>query len=188
MRKTLLALSAAAVLMVGSSVFADVKIGVVDFNKILADSPQFTAAKADLKAKFDPQEKKIANAQKKFQDAIEAFSKNSPTMKADAKDAEQRKIMQQQQDLQKMQDSFQKDLTETQNKVMKGLLDKIQSIIDKVAVDQNFDLIIPKASAPYSKKGLEITDEIVKQMKGKKGVVTEVAKKPEDVSKKAEVK
>lgn len=183
MKKSLLVLLASTGLMFGSSAFAETKIGVVDFNKALLESPQLADAKNKLKKQFDAREKEIAEAQKKFQASIEAFNKNSPTMKADAKEAEQRKIMEQQKKVQEMQEKFQKDVNETQTKVMNGIVDKIQSIVDKVANDNKLDLIIVKASAPYSKKELEVTDAVIKQLKGSKDdVAKEVVKKADDIA------
>lgn len=181
MKKSLLVLLASTSLMLGSSAFAETKIGVVDFNKALLESPQLADAKNKLKKQFDAREKEITEAQKKFQASIEAFNKNSPTMKADAKEAEQRKIMEQQKKVQEMQEKFQKDVNETQTKVMNGIVDKIQSIVDKVANDNKLDLVIVKASAPYSKKELEVTDAVIKQLKGSKDVAKEVVKKADDI-------
>ncbi|HBS52315.1 MAG TPA: hypothetical protein DEA62_05000 [Coxiellaceae bacterium] len=168
MRKILLAASTMIFLMFGSSVFAEMKIGVINYEKVVVESPQLAAAKADFKKKFEPREKEINEAQKKFQDEIAAFSKDSPTMKEDAKKAAQQKIMEQQKKLQEMQAKFQKDATTAQNDTMNNILKKVEDVINKIAADQKFDLVIAKTSVPYSKKELDITDEVIKQVKNKK--------------------
>jgi len=165
MRKILLAASTMIFLMLGSAVFAETKIGVIDYEKVVVGSPQLVAAKADLKKKFDPREKEISEAQKKFQSDIEAFSKNGPTMKADDQKAAQQKIMDQQKKLQEMQTKFQNDATTAQNNTMRDILKKIEDIVNKIATGKNLDLVIAKNSVPYSKKELDITDEVIKQIK-----------------------
>jgi len=147
---------------------ADIKIGVVDINKILMDSPQLAKVKNDLKKKFDGREKKIADAQQEFQKAIEAFNKNGPTMMADKKKAEETKIIKQQQNLQQMQGKFQQDLGEAQNVAMQGIFENVKDVVKKIAESKGLDLVIAKNAVPYSKPGLEMTDEIVMQLKTKK--------------------
>lgn len=141
------------------------KIGVVDLNKILLDSPQLNAAKTDLKKKFDPREKELNDKQKSFQKSIEDFSKNSPTMKPADKEATQKSIMDEQKKLQELQSKFQSDLSAEQNKLMGDILKKIETIVNKIAANKNFDLVITKVSTAFNKKELEITDEVVKEMK-----------------------
>ncbi|MBU0744715.1 MAG: OmpH family outer membrane protein [Gammaproteobacteria bacterium] len=165
MKKVLFSITAMIFFAISASAFAEVSIGVIDLNKILTESPQVEKAKTDLKKKFDKQEKDLAAAQKKFQSAIEDFSKNSPTMKADAQKAEQQKIMEQQKKLQEMQTKFQKDVNAAQEKVLGDVLKKIESIVNKLATDKKLDLIVAKASLAYNKKELEVTDEVIKMLK-----------------------
>ncbi len=161
----LIAVSAVFCLLLGSSVFAELKIGVVNVNKIFLDSPQIATAKSDFKKKFESREKALSDAQKDFQKTIEAFSKNSPTMKEDAQKAEQKKIMDQQKKLQEMQAKFQNDANAAQEEALKDFSKKMEIAVAKVAKEKGFDLVVAKASLAYVKDGLEITDDIVKQMK-----------------------
>ena len=70
--------------------------------------------------------------------------------------------------MQEMQAKFQKDATTAQNDTMNNILKKVEDVINKIAADQKFDLVIAKTSVPYSKKELDITDEVIKQVKNKK--------------------
>ncbi|MDR1057506.1 MAG: OmpH family outer membrane protein [Coxiellaceae bacterium] len=141
------------------------KIGVLDLNKVLLDSPQLAEAKTKFKKKFEAREKELDEAQKKFRGAIETFSKNSPTMKSDVQKEEQQKIIEQQKKLQEMQAKFQEEATIAQSNLMKDIVKKVEDVVDKVAGEKNLDLVIAKASLAYSKKELEITDEVSKRLK-----------------------
>lgn len=165
MRKILLVVTTMVVVMFSTAAMAETKIGVIDLNKILLESPQLTTAKADLKKKFDGREKELLDAQKKFQGDIEGFNKNSTTMKEDAKKEAQDKIIGQQKKLQDLQTKFQNDLTTAQNDIMRDILKKVESIVNKTAEDKKLDLVITKISTAYNKKELEITDDVIKQMK-----------------------
>ena len=165
MKKTLLAVSTACCLLLGSTAFAELKMGVIDVNKIFRESPQVAAAKTDFKKKFEGREKALNDAQKDFQKAIETFSKNSPTMKDDARKAEQQKIIDQQKKLQDMQMKFQNDANSAQEEALKDFSKKMESAVTKVAKDKALDLVVAKASLAYSKDELEITTDVLKIMK-----------------------
>jgi outer membrane protein len=180
MRKILFVISTAVLLALGSVAFATenksatkdmsagARIGVINLEKILIDSPQLAAAKSDLKKKFGPREKALVEEQEKFKKAIEKFSKDSPTMKADAQKVEQQKIIDQQKKIQEMQGKFQDDLNKAQNEAMNKILKKIEGFVSNIAINKGFDLVVAKGSVAYNKPELEITDEVTKQMKGGK--------------------
>lgn len=142
-----------------------VKIGVIDLSKVLLESPQLAKAKTDFKKRFEGREKEVSEAQKKFHSDIETFSKNSPTMKPDVQKTEQQKIIDQQKKLQDMQTKLQDDMSIAQNDIMKDLMKKVETIVDKIATEKGLDLILAKAGLAYNKKELEITDEVVKRLK-----------------------
>jgi outer membrane protein len=165
MKKLLLVVSAISLFVFGTVAFAEMKIAVLDLNKVMMDSPQLETAKTKLKSRFDKREKGILKAQKAFQSDIEKFNKESPTMKDDAQKAAQQKIIDQQKNLQDMQTKFQNDLNAAQGVVMKDIVTKIEGLVKKIAEDKKFDLILAKAGTAYSKPGLEITAEVIKRMK-----------------------
>lgn len=165
MKKFLIAMSTVVLFVFGSTAFADLKIGVLDLNKVMMDSPQLAAAKAKLKSDFDKREKDILSAQQVFQKAVEDFSKNSATMKDADKKAAQDKIVAQQKKLQEDQAKFQNDLNTAQGTAMKDIVKKIEGIVNGIADKQKFDLILAKAGTAFNKPGLEITKDVIDQMK-----------------------
>ncbi len=59
MKKILITMCSLAVFCFGSSIFAEVKIGVLDLNKVMQNSPQVSATQAELKKQFEPRSKEI---------------------------------------------------------------------------------------------------------------------------------
>lgn len=165
MKKIAVLIAAAALFAFTNSAMADTKIGIIDLSKILAESSQVNDAKAQLKKQFDGRGQEIATAQKALKTDIEAYNKNSPTMKADASKAAQQKIMDEQKKLQEMEASFQNDVTAAQNKAMEKIMNDIQDVVKKVATEEKFDLVLTKMSAAYNNPSLEITDKVIKAMK-----------------------
>jgi outer membrane protein len=165
MKKMLVKSSVLACLLLSSFAFAELKIGVINVNKIFLESPQIAAADKDFKKKFDGRSKEITDLQKDFQKSVEAFNKNSTTMKDDVRKAEQQKIIDQQKKLQEMQTKFQNDTNSTREDTLKGFQKTLESAVSKVAKDKGFDLVVFKASLAYNKDNLEITDDVLKVIK-----------------------
>lgn len=161
-------MAGAALLVFATGAFADIKIGVLDLNKVLLESPQIADVKAQLKKQFDPREQEIVDLQKKMRADIGDYQKNSPTMKQDAKKAAEQKIMSQQQKLQDLQTKFQNDLTTAQNQAMQNVIKSLEAIVSKVAADQKLNLVLTKTSAAYSDPSFDVTDAVVKEIKKKK--------------------
>ena len=174
MKKSLLTILLAVSALLGVTVAMaapdakpEVKIGVVNVNKILLESSQMTTADADFKKKFEGREKEVSEAQKALQKAFETFNKNSPTMKAEEKKAEEQKIMDQQKKLQDMQMKLQTDANETREKVFKEFYKKLEEVVSKIAASKSLDLVLVKAAVAYNKPELDITDEVLKAVNSK---------------------
>lgn len=165
MKKLVLATGSAILLFMAGNVFADTKIAVIDISKIIAESPQVAAAKAQLKKQFDPREQEIVDAQKTLRADVDNYSKNSPTMKSDEAKTAQQKIMDEQKKLQDMESKFQNDLSTEQNSVMQKIMKKVESITTKIAEDKKYDLVVTKMSAAYSNPKLDITSDVIDEMK-----------------------
>jgi outer membrane protein len=158
---------AAAVLSLGlaTSVFAEMKVGVLDMNKVLLASPQVVAAKEQLKKQFSPREQEILDARKKLQADIEDYNKNSSTMKADQQKDTQNKIMDAQKKLQETEGKFQNDVSAAQNSAMQTVMKKFEGIVNRIAANKKLDLVLFKAGVAFSKPEFDITDDMIKEVK-----------------------
>jgi len=157
---------AVALFATSASIFAaDVSIGVVDRNKVAMGSPQLAAARTELKAKFEPREKGLMIKQTAFKASVDAYGKNSTTMKKEAKEAMQKKLMDEQKALQDEQGKFQNDLMEAQGSKTKVIEKQIEASVSDIATSKKYDLVIEKAAVIYSKNNIDITNEVIAKMK-----------------------
>jgi len=163
--KKIFLFGAAVLFLCATSAFADVKIGVIDLNKVLASDPKVASMQGQLKKQFDPRNQEIVSMQKNMQTSIEKYNQDSSKLKADDLKKEQQKIIGDQKKLQDLQTSFQKDLMTAQNKSMQTILKRVEGIVNKIAADQKFDLILTKASTVYNNAKFEITDQVISSLK-----------------------
>jgi outer membrane protein len=167
MKKVLLAITAALALMVSSitpAMAADTKIGVINLQQLLQQLPQMKQISADMKKQFGDREKKIVDAEDQLKKDADSYKRNGAVMSAKDKQATEDKLMKQQQELQQMQISFQRDFQTAQNKAIDDLLSKIKVVVEKIAVQNQLNLVLINASVAYADKSLDITDPVLKQM------------------------
>jgi outer membrane protein len=153
-------------LLFSTSVFAaDLKIGVLDLQKVLASAPQVEAMKAKLKSQFDPKGKELESLQNTLKADVAKYQKNEAVMKDQDRKGMQEKIMGEQKQLQEKQGSFQQSLVAAQNQAMQTILKQVQDIVSNIATKDKYDLILLKAALGYSKDNMEITNQVIDAMK-----------------------
>ncbi|OGT07824.1 MAG: hypothetical protein A2X78_02120 [Gammaproteobacteria bacterium GWE2_37_16] len=161
-------LIAAGLLLAANAAFADTKIGVLDLNKVLSNDPQVTLLQDQLKKQFEPRNQEIVTAQKNLQNDIDKYNKDSGKIKGNDVKKNQDNIIAEQKKLRDMQASFQHDLTDAQNKSMQTILKRVETVVNKIAADQKYDLVVTKVSTVYNDPKLEITDKVVTELKKEK--------------------
>ncbi len=82
-----------------------------------------------------------------------------------AKEEAQKKIIDRQKKLREMQAKLENDLNTAQSDAMKEIVKKIEGVVNKIAANKKIDLVIAKAATAYNKPELDITDEVIKEMK-----------------------
>lgn len=169
MRKLLVLVCGLASLLGITAASADVKIGVVDLQQIIASNvPVVTKARADLQSKFDPKQKEIVALQKDMQANMDKYTKNSAVMKDQEKKDLQAQIMDQQKKLREMGSSFQADLMKAQDASMKSISEVVQNIITDIARDQKYDFVLAKGAVIYNgNNSNDITAKVIDKLKTK---------------------
>lgn len=148
-----------------TSAFAgDMHIGVLNMQELLQKLPQMKKIGEDLKKQFGDKQKNLVSAQDSFKKDAEKFKRDNAVMSDKDKQAAEDKLFKQQQDLQTMQMDLQRDYMAAQNKQVDGLMNKIKETVEKVATQEKFDLVLVNASIAYSKKDMDLTSKVLKEM------------------------
>jgi outer membrane protein len=144
---------------------AEMKIGVLDLNKVLANAPQVKAMRDNLKNQFDPQGKEIASLRDALKQEVDNYNQTNASLTPAKRKEVQLKILDENKQLQAKQFSFQRDLIATQNNLMRPILQKINDVTANIAHQQKFNLIMVKTSMAYNDADLEITDQVLAEIK-----------------------
>ncbi len=141
-----------------------IKIGVINIQDLLQKSPQMKTITADLKKQFGDRESKIMTAQNNFKKEADDYKRNSAVMADKDRKAAEQKLIVDQQNLQQMQMAFQQDFVAAQNKEINALLARVKSVVDKIAADGKYSLILTNSSVAYVDSQFDITNQVLQEL------------------------
>tara|TARA_R110000782_G_scaffold206676_3_gene295237 strand:+ start:1103 stop:1630 length:528 start_codon:yes stop_codon:yes gene_type:complete len=118
------------------------KIGAVNANRILQESPQAEAAIKMLEKEFSPRDKGLLAAQKKIKALEDKFNKDRAIMSEQERAKLEREVIAQQRDLKRDQDEFREDLNFRRNEEFGKIQKRVVVAIQKIAKENNYDVIL----------------------------------------------
>jgi outer membrane protein len=172
----LLALSLCG-LMVSQPASAEIKIGYVDFQKLMAEAPQVKSAMQALQNEFGPRQRELLALQNDLKARDEKLAKEGAIM-AEADRAKAEKVLRdQQREFSRKGGEFQDDLSTRKNeeigKVQRYLLEEIRTYSGA----QGFDLVLGEGVF-YNKPQLDITAQVLELLKSKPASLPTTPAKP----------
>ncbi len=146
-------------------VFAgDIKIGVVNTEKILRESLPAVQAQKKIDQEFVPRDeeiKKMAVQAKTLQDKLE---KDSISMDETERRNLERNLANLSREYQRAQRQMREDFSVRQNEEYSVILDRTNRAISKIAETEKYDLILQLQDSVYRSQRIDITDKVIKAL------------------------
>ncbi|MDV6345957.1 OmpH family outer membrane protein [Nitrosomonas sp. Is35] len=142
----------------------DIKIGVVNTEKILRESQPALLAQKKIEQEFVPRDeeiKKMALEAKNLQDKLE---KNSIKMEETERRNLERNLANLSREYQRAQRQMREDLSVRQNEEYSVILERTNRAISKIAEAENYDLILQLQDSVYRSQRIDITDKVIKTL------------------------
>jgi outer membrane protein len=164
-------------LMVSQHASAEMKIGYVDFQKLMAEAPQVKSTMQALQNEFGPRQRELMAMQTDLKARDEKLAKEGAIMaEADRAKAE-KQLRDQQREFSRKGGEFQDDLSTRKNeelgKVQRYLLEEIRTYSGA----QGFDLVLGEGVF-YNKPQLDITAQVLEVLKSKPASLPASTPKP----------
>lgn len=161
--RALTAVVALVLAMAAPRVYAQVRIGVVDIRRAVAETAEGRAAFDALKVRYDDRQRDLDRRTK----AIEALKRRvehptAPIPQARlAKMAEdyQRQVM----ELQQYGQQYTAELQSIEGELTKNILSKIQPIVRQIGQTDNYQLIVDEQAVHFAPTHLNLTDRVIQQ-------------------------
>ena len=161
------ALILAAGIQVAQAQDQNIKVGIVNVQQVLQQSPRVAALSKKLESQFKDRQTKIGDEQKALQDELDQFKKDSTTMNQKQRDVAQKKIASDRSELVKQVVAYQQDLQKEQNKIMQGILADLNGIVSDLAKAQAFALVLDSQAVIYAGNGTDITKDVASKFNSK---------------------
>jgi len=136
------------------------KIGAVNAIRVLEKSPQADIARKMIEDEFSPRDKELITEQKSVKELEDKFKKDRAILSEQESAKLERDIISKKRDLKRKQDEFREDLNYRRNEEMVKIQKQIIQSIQKVAKDNEYDLVLSEgvlyASPKIDMSGLVI--------------------------------
>ena len=161
--KLAMALLATAI-MAAPSVYAEMKIVVLDPARAIAGSDEGKALIANLESEMKADRDKIVASVEAFQALQANLQKDAEVMS----DAEKRRIQQQiesrNNDFVYLRQKLQRQIEERQQELFAGIDGKVQKAIEELVKSEDYDLILPRQAALYVNEIYNITRKVTEKL------------------------
>jgi outer membrane protein len=155
-----------ATLFAAPAAWAEIKIAVVDYGRLVEESPQAKTAMDQIRTEFLPKQRELENLANSLKAKEDKLNKDAPTMSADQRTRADKELRDGGRDLQQKKAEIQDDLTARRNEEMSRLQRLLIEEVRAYAKAQNFDLVIADGVI-YSTAALDITPAILSAMQAK---------------------
>jgi outer membrane protein len=141
---------------------ADLKIGVVDSNRILRDSGPAQRASRKLDREFEA--RKVALQRLTNQSKALELQLDKGVLPDAERRAKERELVKLTQDIDRMQRELNEDMNLRRNEEMSALQERAKQAVRQVAEAERFDLIVQDQDVVYRHPRLDITDKVIRRL------------------------
>ncbi len=167
MLKRLLVSLFASVLALGAAAAeTEIKVGFVNGQRVINESPQAAKAKKKLEKEFEKRDQDLQKMAKQLQTAQENLEKNGLTMSESERRTKERDFNETNREFQRRQREFREDLNLRQNEEMASIYERVNRVIKQVAEAEKYDLILQEAV--YVGPRIDLTDKVIKALQESK--------------------
>lgn len=154
------------VLLLSSPSYAEdaPKIGTIQALKVLEQSPQYKEAGKLLDKEFEPRSKVLIAEQKKIKELEGKLGKDRAIMSEAEITKLERKILSKRRDYKRSQDEFREDINFRRNEELKKIQKSIFEAIQKVAKDNNYDIVLSEGVI-YASSKVDMTELVIESLK-----------------------
>ena len=140
--------------------FSAGRIGFVNMERVLKESSPAKVSMSKLEKEFATRQKDGAAKDAAFKAAVTKFQTDAPVLAEAQRLEQQRKLLEQERDLQNTQRSFQEDLNRRKTEELQKLVASTNKIIKQIAATEKLDFVLQ--SAVFVDPKNDVTDRVLK--------------------------
>jgi len=144
----------------------DYVIAVIDPTRIVEQSPQYEAARAQLQKEVSDREQKLVEQQKQIVELQQRLDRDGALMSEEEIQRLQSDIRNRERKVKYAQAEFREDFSLRQNELRAKLAKQVEEVVAELARDENIDLILSEGLV-YVSKRMDISEKVIERLKEK---------------------
>jgi outer membrane protein len=145
---------------------ADLKVGVIDFAMLFADSPQAKVVQENLRAEFGPRLQQLIAQEQALKTRNEKYQKDLATMAADQRTKAEKDLRDSAREIERKKAELQDDSNAKRQEEMNKLQRLIVGEVREYAKAQNFDIVIAEGVI-YNNPSMDITAAVLQVLQAR---------------------
>lgn len=133
---------ALALMAISAPAWADLKIGFVNYARLMQESPQAKAVQDTLRGEFAAKQRELTGEQQALKSRQAQLERDEPTMSADQRSVAEQSLRDGQRELSEKVNEYQDDFNARQNQEMSKLSKVVVQQVQLYAQAQRFDLVL----------------------------------------------
>ena len=145
---------------------ADYVIAVIDPTRIVEQSPQYEAARAQLEKEVGDRERKLVEQQEQLTDLQRKLERDAALMSEEELQRLQTDIRNRGRKIKYAQAEFREDFSLRRNELRTKLAQQVEEVVAELAREENIDLILSEGLV-YVSKRIDISDQVIARLREK---------------------
>ncbi len=147
-----------------SALSDDVRIAVIEPNRVVEESPQYEAAREALRSEVTDRESSLQQQQDKIDELNERLERDGPLMSEAEISRLQDDIRARTRRLRYAKAEWQEDFARRQTELRAKLVKQVEEVVKRVAEEQSVDIILSEGVI-YSSDRVDISSEVIDRLK-----------------------
>ncbi len=158
-------LLALALVISASAQNSATKVGIINIQQAIISTRDGQAAVKELQERFNPKQKELQDQQAEIQGLQQQLQRGANTLSEEALRKLRQDVDDKQRALTRNSEDAQIEFDQQQQRVFAGISEKMQSVIDKFAREQSYQLIIdvssPQSGVLFASNSIDITKDVI---------------------------
>jgi outer membrane protein len=144
----------------------DYKIGVVDPERVIEESPQYEAARQSLQEEVADRERALREQQAKLDELKKNLERDAPLMSEEELARLQNDIRNRDRKVKYAKAEFQEDFALRQNELRTKLIAQVREVVQELAKEQKIDLIVSEGVVYFSER-VDMSAQVIERLQSK---------------------
>ena len=140
----------------------ELKIGIVNLDRIFREANSAKSAQAKLEQEFGKREKDLNDVATQLKTISDKYEREAPTLSETQRTTRQKQLVDQDRDFQRKRREFQEDLNARKNEELQQVIERAFRVVKALAEAEKYDLIVQEAV--YVNPKHDITDKVLKSL------------------------